>query len=324
MRLPEGVDGAPGASPDGLPPPAAVVRFVREVLTLGNAVETCFPEELRKVEGMEDLHAALWGIRRLAWSLSQGDLRFRTDQRGFVVGALKSLQANLRHLTWQAQRIADSEYGHRVHFLGDFSTAFNRMAEQLEKNVRELRELSFHYKELSCRDALTGLHNRRAFMELAARMLEEAPEKGRPSVCIMADIDVFKQINDTCGHPCGDEVLRTFAGRLQAALRPEDLCCRYGGEEFLILLGGVSMDVGRAVAERLRRAMEQAEIPCDGRIVRMTASFGVSGVRGAAESGDARRRLEDAVRRADDCLYAAKNAGRNRVHAEAQPPAALS
>lgn len=317
MSFPECAEGAPASSPGALPPPAAVVRFVREVLTLGNAVETCFPEELRKVEGMEDLHAALWGIRRLAWSLSQGDLRFRTDQRGFVVGALKSLQANLRHLTWQAQRIADGEYGHRVRFLGDFSTAFNRMAEQLEKNVRELTELS-------CRDALTGLYNRRAFMELAARMLEKTSENGRPSACIMADIDVFKQINDTCGHPCGDEVLRAFAGRLRADLRPEDLCCRYGGEEFLIFLGGVSIDVGRAVAERLRRAMEQTEISCDGRIIRVTVSFGVSGVRGAAESSDARRRLEDAVRRADDCLYAAKNAGRNRVRAEAEPPAALS
>lgn len=291
---------------------AEVVRFVQEILSLGTAVETCVPDALRGVEGLQQLHATLWGIRRLAWTLSRGELRFSTDQRGFVVGALKALQADLRHLTWQAQRIADGEYGHRVHFLGDFSAAFNRMAEQLEKNVRELTDLS-------CRDPLTALLNRRAFMELAARMLERALESGRPSVCIMADIDFFKKINDTYGHPCGDAVLRAFAERLRGELRPEDLCCRYGGEEFLIFLAGACPDVGRAVAERLRSAMEQTESLCDGRDLRVTASFGVSGIDGTAENDDVRRLLEDAVRRADVCLYAAKSAGRNRVETETGP-----
>ncbi|MDE7065531.1 MAG: GGDEF domain-containing protein [Desulfovibrionaceae bacterium] len=305
----------------GAPLAAEVVRFVQETLNLGTAVDTCLPEELRGVEGMQQLHATLWGIRRLAWALSRGELRFSTDQRGFVVGALKALQADLRHLTWQAQRIADGEYGHRVHFLGDFSTAFNRMAEQLEKNVRELRERSSRYKELSCRDALTGLLNRRAFMELATRMLEE----GRPGVCIMVDIDFFKKINDTYGHSCGDATLRAFARRLRDGLRPGDLCCRYGGEEFLIFLAGAtSPDVGRSVAERLRRAVEQLQIPCDGHDLRVTASFGVSGIGEPAEDNDIGRLLEDAVRRADVCLYAAKSAGRNCVEAEtgSEPPQA--
>ena len=119
----------------GAPLAAEVVRFVQETLNLGTAVDTCLPEELRGVEGMQQLHATLWGIRRLAWALSRGELRFSTDQRGFVVGALKALQADLRHLTWQAQRIADGEYGHRVHFLGDFSTAFNRMILPLQGTV---------------------------------------------------------------------------------------------------------------------------------------------------------------------------------------------
>ena len=100
-------------------------------------------------------------------------------------------------------------------------------------------------------------------------------EEGRPGVCIMVDIDFFKKINDTYGHSCGDATLRAFARRLRDGLRPGDLCCRYGGEEFLIFLAGAtSPDVGRSVAERLRRAVEQLQIPCDGHDLRVTASFG--------------------------------------------------
>ena len=126
-----------------------VIRHVHSILADASADEGSLPAALQQLEGMEDLHTLLWGIRSLAHSLSTGDLQGVSKERGFVIGSLKALQADLRHLTWQAQCIAKGEYQHRVNFLGDFSTAFNKMVEELEKNVSELTRLSQGYRQLS-------------------------------------------------------------------------------------------------------------------------------------------------------------------------------
>ena len=121
-------------------PPSAeqVVQAVRDMLMRSSFESEALPEALRQVAGMEELHALLWGIRHMVCALSRGDLHHLCRQKGFVVGALKALQSDLRHLTWQVQCVAKGEYQHRVNFMGDFSTAFNMMVEELDKNVSEL------------------------------------------------------------------------------------------------------------------------------------------------------------------------------------------
>lgn len=160
-------------------------------------------------------------------------------------------------------------------------------------------------------DGLTGLANRRAIEETLGNELARAARSGDNVCLVLADLDSFKAVNDEHGHPVGDQVLREFARVLEETVREIDLAGRWGGEEFALILPGADAADGAAVAERARRAIELRGIETpDGKLVVMTASFGVSAF---PESSD----LEELVSVADDALYRAKRAGRNRVASDA-------
>jgi diguanylate cyclase (GGDEF)-like protein len=152
-------------------------------------------------------------------------------------------------------------------------------------------------------DPLTGVQNRRYFLEHFETIFEAARAEGRSLCCIMVDIDLFKRINDEHGHVAGDEVIRRVAEVLQTELRATDAICRYGGEEFLLLLRDAGVERGLVVAERLRR---RVAAPAFARVP-VTASFGVSSSEFGATSS------EELITQADDALYASKGAGRDRV-----------
>lgn len=155
-------------------------------------------------------------------------------------------------------------------------------------------------------DHLTGLMNRQAFELLSGKLMAEHVRNGHPFAVVMADLDYFKQINDRFGHPAGDRLLREVAALLQATVRQGDLLCRWGGEEFLLLLDNCSAADAERVAETLRRRLVGEEFQLGGRPQRITLSMGVTSYR----AGDS---LQAMVERADQALYAAKDAGRNRV-----------
>lgn len=290
----------------------ALVRLITDILTRNaSKLEDPPPEILQKVAGADVLYSLLWSIREMVYSLSSGDLSFPCKGNGCVIGELKELQSDLRHLTWQADCIAKGEYGHRVSFPGDFARAFNNMAEKLEQNVSALTKMSEEYKDLSSRDYLTGLYNRRAFAVLALHALENGSKRGRPSSLIMADIDHFKLINDKFGHTCGDDVLHGFAEEILSSLRAHDICCRYGGEEFLMLLPTVNIGIGYNIAERLRKNVEKMTIVTHGQKVQITASFGVSECPQVIEDQNFSEALHQGIEQADKCLYQAKGQGRN-------------
>jgi diguanylate cyclase (GGDEF)-like protein len=199
--------------------------------------------------------------------------------------------------------------------------------ELLEKN-RELdsknRELDRANKELAQRreellalsrtDALTGLFNRRYFEERLHEEFTRSRRYGAPLSLVMLDIDHFKRVNDTFGHPFGDEVLRGVARTARARLREVDLLARYGGEELCALLPETTPADALRVCERVREAIEALQWEhraTDGSVhpVRCTASVGLASVP-SATLGSA----EELMRAADDSLYAAKGAGRNRVN----------
>lgn len=297
---------------DGKSPVEDVISYVHAVLS--RRVIECdeIPENIRHAGGMEQLCELLWGIRHMTDALGRGELTYNCNERGYVIGSLKALQANLRHLTWQARCIAKGEYQHRANFLGDFSTAFNTMVEELDKSVSKLTRLSSRYKEMSCRDSLTGLLNRRAFISRAMDMLKDPPDQGQAAV-IMADIDYFKKINDTWGHACGDAVLRHMAQIFLSQLREDDLCCRYGGEEFILLLPGMGLQPGYSVAERLRRHICAEPLAYEGHDIAITASLGVTCIDLNGPLPDSASVFEMTVKEADSCLYRAKKTGRNRV-----------
>jgi diguanylate cyclase (GGDEF)-like protein len=164
------------------------------------------------------------------------------------------------------------------------------------------------------RDALTGVGNRRAFFERGEKLLYRSAFDCRPTVLLLFDLDGFKQVNDTFGHHVGDRVLTAFCGTATAALRPDDLFGRLGGEEFASLLPHTSLDEGLAVAERIRSNFEATTLEVGANTLAATVSVGV------AISIDSSRKLANIIKAADRALYRAKANGRNRVeHASGAP-----
>jgi diguanylate cyclase len=160
---------------------------------------------------------------------------------------------------------------------------------------------------ISTKDSLTGLYNRQAM----DAFLKRAAGAGTGGSLALCDIDHFKRINDTFGHQTGDEVLRIVAQCILRQLRTSDTAYRYGGEEFLIHLGGVEVATAITICERLREAVEALRIPVPGGdAITVTISFGVAPLRGEEV-------LKQAVAKADAALYLAKNTGRNKVCAHA-------
>ena len=174
------------------------------------------------------------------------------------------------------------------------------------------------FREMSTIDGLTRLTNRRSFIERSESEFERARRADLKGIsCIMIDIDHFKRINDTLGHPAGDAVLVQTAGLLLDSARPYDEVGRYGGEEFAVLLPETTLEVATMVAERLRQKIADHEIVVGRKKVRVTASFGV-----ACFPGDGIETINDLLKAADKALYEAKYGGRNRVVASRKKPKA--
>jgi diguanylate cyclase (GGDEF)-like protein len=164
--------------------------------------------------------------------------------------------------------------------------------------------------DLSMRDPLTGLYNRRYLEETMGRELPRARRLGASVGVIVLDIDHFKQLNDTYGHDAGDRVLERTGDVLRAATRKGDIACRFGGEEFAIVLPGATLQVARVRAEAIRAALETMRVEMSGRPVgKLTISAGVAAMPAHAQDWSL------TLRRADRALYAAKQSGRNKVMA---------
>jgi two-component system cell cycle response regulator len=167
--------------------------------------------------------------------------------------------------------------------------------------------------EMAITDGLTGLHNRRYLESHLGALVEQASARNKPLSVLVLDIDHFKGINDTHGHDVGDEVLREFAVRVRKSIRGIDLACRYGGEEFVVVMPETDMAVAGTVAERLRRkiAGEPFMVEQGARAIDVTVSAGIASLEISDDGAAA------LLKRADQALYRAKRGGRNRVVADA-------
>lgn len=179
--------------------------------------------------------------------------------------------------------------------------------ENLEREIERRIKLEAELRHLSSHDVLSGLSNRRHFIELTERELERCRRRSRPLSLIMLDLDDFKSVNDTRGHAAGDAVIRAVGMLCTRTLREYDVAARIGGEEFTILLPETDLDGAGIMAERLRHQLESMPITESGDSFYITASSGVSQARSETDN------VDTFLARADRALYKAKRSGRNRV-----------
>lgn len=189
---------------------------------------------------------------------------------------------------------------------------YDRQLRRIEKIVRisdryqqSLRELSESLKDAALRDPLTGLGNRRFLMERMKEETERCARSGTGYTLAIADVDHFKTINDRFGHEAGDAALSRIADAIRANVRDYDLCGRWGGEEFLIMLPATGLDTAVGIVERVRHAIAAVTSPGGDGVAPLSASFGLTAYR-AGEP------YSTTLNRADRALFAAKAKGRNR------------
>jgi diguanylate cyclase (GGDEF)-like protein len=187
--------------------------------------------------------------------------------------------------------------------IGDATVLRFALLDQVEQ------EAAKRMYEMTVRDPLTSLHNRRHLDERFAEEFAFATRHKTSLTAFVIDIDHFKLVNDTHGHPAGDAVLRATAAALQRMVRTEDVLVRFGGEEFVVLARGIDDRGTEVFAERLRAGIENMRVPWEGGDLRLTVSVGVAHFSGARDYPTAKAMLAAA----DAALYVAKNAGRNRV-----------
>lgn len=260
---------------------------------------------------------ALWGdpARRKCWQVLQqgqaGPCSFCTndrllDERGRPGPAVVWEFQNTVNGRWYQCRDQAIEWSHGQLVRVEIATDITERKE-LELELIKARQDA---ERLAYTDELTGLYNRRAFFELSGKMIEQARRRSQSVGMVLLDLDHFKQINDTCGHNGGDEVLKSVAAVLRRLVRHSDIVCRFGGEEFAIALVDSDLEQVVGLAERLRQALPS----CPGAMIvqsdkanKVTASFGVIVM--AAQKAE----LGDLLSSADRAMYRAKAQGRNRI-----------
>ncbi len=188
-----------------------------------------------------------------------------------------------------------------------------RVRTQVRRNrfMQRIRESVHLTMEMAITDGLTGLHNRRYLERHLAGLVDQARQRQRPLSLLLLDIDFFKQVNDTFGHDAGDDVLREFSRRIRRTVRSVDLVCRFGGEEFVVVMPDTDIRAAALVGERIRERIAGQPFLIEGgeQELPITVSIGLAS---RSEPADAPETL---LRRADDALYQAKREGRNRVAA---------
>lgn len=303
-----------------LPPPKALLHF--EDATLLAHTERRVGPELLEMESVSD---ELEALKRLTAEFRPVIL---TDNPEFL-RKLKSKQASrtpyILYVS-DANDALDREAGIRAgaddcverRVTDEEFNARLRSARRVAELEAALRITLTENRKLSATDELTRVASRRFFGKQFPREVERAARYGRALSLILCDIDHFKKINETVGHPGGDEILRQFAVRLRQALRRGiDWVARIGGEEFAIVLPETGYAQGLEVARKLRGAVSQTEFKAAGRDLKVTASLGLCGV-DRVPVGE-RRLAERMLKIADAALYRSKHDGRNRVTATTLP-----
>lgn len=263
-----------------------------------------------------DLDLGYMSAMREALMIGLGAAALLALGLGILLG--NYLSSNLQRLTQAIRHVQKGALGKQLEIasqdeVGELAQAFNHMSEELARSHAELKashekiaEQADVLRELSLRDALTHLHNRRHFDEQAGKLFIHAKRSARPLTVMMGDIDHFKQINDTFSHAIGDKVLRTVGEILRAQTRETDLVARYGGEEFVIAFVDTPLDQAHQLCDKLRAHIAAHDWSDIDPQLKVTISIGLAQL-------ERDHNLDQVMQNADEQLYRAKSAGRNQV-----------
>jgi len=279
-----------------------ILEFLWVLLTIPNPVNDIrLSEKYRGDEAFQKITDYLLDLRELSNALSRGDLEKLVYSKGYILSNLKALQSNLRHMTWQTEKIAEGDFSQKIDFLGKFSESFNKMTE-------ELQNFSERLTTQATVDQLTQLPNRHFLMPFLSKCFERFLRDREDFTVMIVDIDHFKKVNDRYGHDAGDKVLADLSRLLNAKFRSSDVFTRYGGEEFLAVLINTNIEAAKIVAERVRKAAGDTPIYLSDDVsISITVSVGIS----QTESSDLH--YDSIIKRSDTALYTAKSNGRNQV-----------
>jgi diguanylate cyclase (GGDEF)-like protein len=222
---------------------------------------------------------------------------------------------SLREMQQLLQRISSSgdpltpEVDKIINRYAKLLRRFNKIVSISDSYQSQLQDLNMRLDLMVRTDILTGLANRMVMLSQLEIEQKRSERHNKTFSLILGDLDHFKQINDTYGHLAGDRVLRQVASQFRNNLRTEDVCARWGGEEFMILLPETPLEQAVTVAEKLAAAVREKEITWDQQTITVTISFGV----GAFQAGSTTASIDEFIQQVDNALYAAKHRGRNRV-----------
>jgi diguanylate cyclase (GGDEF)-like protein len=304
------------------------------------------PDGLAEIPALRETRCEIGAIRETLRSLSGGGLPPELPARGIIAGCLNTLRSRLSDLIGLMRMAGDGDFSRQPDYPGELSAAFNSMALRLDSTLRDLRkkeetllimirdlqnelslrrsavealqESELRFRHLASHDSLTGVLNRRSFMECAFYELQLLSRQNASSCIAIMDIDHFKRFNDSHGHINGDEALKHVITIASEGLRKHDLLGRYGGEEFVFFLGNADLATGFKIAERLRKALESKPVNIETGPAQLTASFGIAPVINSEIPAQAAGQeninfILAIIDRADHALYKAKKSGRNRV-----------
>jgi diguanylate cyclase (GGDEF)-like protein len=285
---------------------------IQHVLLTGSLPDD-LPQSMVENPQFLQIVAQLEQLQEYLHALANGSLEPEIKLKGRMAGALKTLQSRLR----QTQETLEQ---HTSEFTEERRVALEMMQEaqqvraqveaanaSLQNRLEEVQALQMQLNEQIMRDPITGCFNRRYLEETLRREFSRAKREDYPLSLVMVDIDHFKQINDTYGHPAGDAVLQALGILLRGQTRAGDIVCRYGGDEFLLVLPNMKPDDVTRRAEAWRVAFHDMEIYYGELQLQSTISIGVAFTPEHGTDGD------EVIRAVDKALYRAKNAGRNCV-----------
>jgi len=247
-------------------------------------------------------------VRLMSESLSKG-----TDENGRIISTIPVTSSDeFGHLAKSFNHLSEQLNSANVKLNSKIDLADKKLLEtnfELRKQSEELRKMSDNFRVMSITDSLTNLYNRRHFEELMNSELDVSKRHGDTNSLIIFDIDHFKSINDTYGHPCGDSVLRDISNMLKVRMRKTDYLCRIGGEEFAVLCKRADKNNATMIAESIRKSIEETTFKFDNNEINITVSLGVS----TAGPEDTYDNPDEVYQHADKAVYVSKMQGRNQV-----------